>query len=177
MSWELLRIYPDPILRQHSKEVKEISDEIREVIENLSNIGRSQRAVGCSAVQLGSLLRIFVVCIDEWLPNEQVVPGKLKVYINPTLSDPATETAVVDEGCLSLPEIHVPMERPRGITIEAMDENGNFFKEELEDFPARVVMHENDHLNAVLTIDRLSKKVRMDFEPQLRELRKEFKAK
>jgi peptide deformylase len=169
-----LRYYGDPVLRQRSEEITELTDEVKQAIAEIIEGASSDRAVGISAVQLGHLVRAFCVCIDQHNEDGSRIPGTPKIYINPTLSDPSEEMAVMEEGCLSIPGLYVPVERPVSITVEAFDENLEPFREELEGFPARVVMHENDHLNGVLTIDRTPRRLRQSFEPQLRAIKKKY---
>jgi peptide deformylase len=77
-----------------------------------------------------------------------------RVLVNPTLVETAKETAIDDEGCLSLRAVLVPVERPVSVTIEGFDEGGNALRLELEEPTARIVQHELDHLDGVLIIDR-----------------------
>lgn len=86
--------------------------------------------------------------------------------------DPSGPEAVEEEGCLSLPGLRAPVKRPWKITVEAIDINGNEFREEIEGYNARVRMHENDHINGVLFIDRLDQHIRNQIEPLLREMKK-----
>jgi peptide deformylase len=78
------------------------------------------------------------------------------------------------EGCLSLPHLRVNVIRPHKITIEATDIEGNIFVQEFEGINARTRMHENDHLNGVLHIDRTDPKTRNEIEPILREMKKKY---
>jgi peptide deformylase len=169
-----LRYYGDPVLRQRSEEITELTDEVKAIIGEMIEVASSARAVGVSAVQLGYLVRAFVLCIDTYSEDGTRVPGEPRVFINPKLSDPDEEMAVMEEGCLSIPGLYIPVERPVRITLEALDENLEPFREVLEDFPARAVMHENDHLNGVLTIDRTPRRLRQRFEPQLRAIKKKY---
>ncbi len=166
-----LIFYGNPLLRQHSEEVKEFTPEIHTVIDELIEVAKSERAVGISAIQLGYPYRIFAVCIDHWEKDIRT-PGEVFVYVNPTVSDPSEETRVIEEGCMSIPGVYIPVERPRSITVSALDRDGNPFTQTLHDFEARVRMHENDHLNGVLTVDRLPKSLRQNYEPQLRKIKK-----
>ncbi len=77
----------------------------------------------------------------------------------------------MNEGCLSIPKIFLDVPRPVSIEVEALDEEGNPFQEKLEGFTARQVMHENDHLNGTLIIDRCPKKQKKEVEPFLSKLK------
>ena len=108
------------------------------------------QGVGLAATQVGVLRRVFVF-VDE---------GEDRVLVNPTITESAEETAIEDEGCLSLRDVHVPVERPSAVTIEGVDESGNAVRLELEEPTARVVQHELDHLDGVLIIDRTDEESR-----------------
>ena len=96
------------------------------------------------------------------------------VYINPKIHSPSDEEIEDIEGCLSIPGLRLDVYRPEIISIEAMDLNGNIFHEELEGYNARTRMHENDHINGVLYIDRVSPAVKKKIEPTLKEIKKKY---
>ena len=81
---------------------------------------------------------------------------------------------MMDEGCLSFPLFYLPITRPVSITVEAQDINGKVFKERLSGYYARQVMHENDHLNGVVYIDRISKNLRKRLKTDLDKLKKKY---
>lgn len=84
---------------------------------------------------------------------------------------PSTETWKAQEGCLSIPSIHAEVERPREITVKYLDLEGNRIEEKVSGWEARVIMHENDHINGILFIDRLEKETRESLEPFLNSLK------
>ena len=100
--------------------------------------------------------------------------GPAEVYINPKLSNPSKNKETMQEGCLSVPQIHEEVERPISIDIEALDLNGNQIKTTVTGFKARELMHENDHLNGVLFIDRLSPRLRKLITPYLDNIKKKY---
>ena len=171
-----LRYYSDPILRKISTPVKEITIEIKKFIDDLIESMDAHNGIGLAAPQVGRLLRIFVVRLEFIAPNGEFIKGKPKVYINPKITDPSKESDILSEGCLSLPGIHVDVARPLKIHVQAMDIDGNTFEEELEGFVARQVMHENDHLNGTLIIDRCSKEQKKEADPFLQKIKKAYKA-
>ncbi len=167
-----MRYYGDPILRKQAAKIKEVTPEIRQLAQDMIETMDAYKGIGLAANQIGKLLRIFVIRIEEMKEDGEFVPGEAKVYINPRLSHPAKETNSFLEGCLSFPGIHIEVNRPNRILVEAMNLEGRVFSEELDGFNARVVMHENDHINGTLYIDRCSKEERKRIEPKLRELKK-----
>jgi peptide deformylase len=103
--------------------------------------------LGLAAPQVGLPWRMFVTNVPE--------EKKTKVYINPSLSNFGKDTDVYEEGCLSLPGVHVEIPRPTSATLTAIDLEGNQVSVASAGFAARVWQHEFDHLNGVLIIDRL----------------------
>jgi len=165
--------YGNPILRKKAEQVKEITPEIRALVQDMIDT-MSDSGYGIAAPQVGHSLAIFITS-----PPVQDKEGKWtqmppKVFINPKLTQPTTETWHHPDGCLSIPGIYSDTERPIGVTITALDIEGREFTETLVGWPACVVMHENDHLNGVLFIDRMSPDVRRKIEPKLREIKKKY---
>ncbi len=169
--------YDHPILRQKALPVLEITPEIRQLVQDMEDTMNDASSIGISANQVGKLLAICLVRYPVEDQYGNYARADTKIYINPKLSNPSAETWVHDEGCLSIPKLYIDVERPVGITVTALDLNGKEFTEELTYWPARVLMHENDHLNGKLFIDRLSKKERNKIEPQLRRIHKKYNSK
>ncbi len=171
-----LAYYDDPFLRKKALPVDEITDDVREFIANLiETMQNFSNGIGLAATQVKSLYRIFVIC-----PLTENVEGKThighpEVFINPVLSEPEEKTEVITEGCLSFPGLYVPIQRPLAITVEAQDPEGNSFKKRFTGYVARQIMHENDHLNGVLYIDRLKIKERQSIESKLAAIKKQFR--
>ncbi len=166
-----LRYYGDPLLRKKAKEIAAVDSTHRELIEQMEKVMDRHRGCGLAAPQVGHSIRLFIMRIDREVDGE-TVKGKLRVFINPVLTEPSDQTDVMKEGCLSLPGFREDVERPHTITVEALDEEGKPFKQHLTGLAARIVMHENDHLNGVLFIDRISPKRRKAVEPILKNIKK-----
>jgi peptide deformylase len=169
-----VKLYGAPVLRQKALEVDEITDEIRQLIDDMVETMIETDGMGLAAPQVGESLRLFITCVpyaDE--KGETWLYPDVQVYINPVLSKPEGDLWSADEGCLSIPKIRGAVDRPERITVSALNERGERFEQELEGWDARCVMHENDHLNGVLYPDRMSKKDRREIEPFLRKLKKQ----
>lgn len=169
-----LRYYGDPILRQKSEEVKEINDEIRDLVKDMIEIMHAHNGMGLAAIQIGVPLRIFITTVRSVDSSGYPVYGSPVVYINPkvTVTDPTVW--VEQEGCLSLPKIYEDVPRPTSIKIEAFDEDGKPFEEELTLWMARPRLHENDHLNGVLSIDRAPSHRKSALRSQLKKIKKRY---
>jgi peptide deformylase len=109
--------------------------------------------IGLAATQVGVLQRLFVFHVGE----DEVV-----AVANPEIVERGEETAVDDEGCLSIQGVVVPVERATTITLAGRDENGAEVRYELEDIYARAAQHENDHLDGVLILDRTTPEARRE---------------
>ncbi|HEY7537480.1 MAG TPA: peptide deformylase [Gaiellaceae bacterium] len=141
-----IRQYPDVALRMKAREVTEFDEELIQLVERMQILMKDAQGVGLAATQLGLLRRVFVFQADE--------EGALEAVVNPRLVEPSEEKETDEEGCLSLPEVRVPVERSLRIVVEGKDPSGADVRHELEGLGARVVQHEVDHLDGVLIIDR-----------------------
>jgi peptide deformylase len=139
-----IRQYGDPVLRMKAREVESFDEDLERLVERMTALMHDANGVGLAATQVGVLRRLFVFVDD----------GEDRVLVNPTITATSKETETDDEGCLSLREVLVPVERPTKVTIEGFDVKGEPAKLELEAPPSRVVQHELDHLDGVLIIDR-----------------------
>lgn len=149
--------YDDDMLRVETSEVQENSEQLQELIEDMFDTMYNANGVGLAAPQIGRKLRIFVTD-DAALKgdqDEEDVLGPLAL-INPVITLESEETVVVEEGCLSIPDVRGDVTRPEKVTVTFRDRD--FREQTLEvDGPlARIIQHELDHLNGVLFIDHLS---------------------
>ncbi len=167
--------FGNPILRKIASPVQKVNREIEEFVQTLITMMDEHNGIGLAATQVGEPLRVFVIRLEFIGENGEFVKGHPKVFINPKLSDPSEETEIMNEGCLSLPKIFVDVERPKSIHVEALDEKGNLFSERFEGFTARQIMHENDHLNGTLIIDRCPANQKAEAKPFLAALKKKYK--
>ena len=143
--------YGDPILRQKSKEISKVSKKIKTLAEDMIDTMYANHGVGLAAVQVGELLRMFV--IDVSAPNERYNPI---VLINPKLIKKDTPVAC-SEGCLSFPEVFTDVRRYANVTFKALDMHGKPFVIEGKDgeLLARALQHEYDHLDGIMFIDHV----------------------
>ncbi|ADI38510.1 peptide deformylase [Waddlia chondrophila 2032/99] len=169
-----LAYYGDPFLRKKCKPVEEINNEIRELVENMVETLVEYNGIGLAAPQIKQDLRLFITAVPKELPNGDWEQGELIVFINPEIVSYSEETEDRQEGCLSIPKLYGNVNRPVRIVIKATDMEGNVFERKFEGLQARCCLHENDHINGVLYIDRIRGKERKLLEPKLREIKKKF---
>jgi peptide deformylase len=139
-----IRQYGDAVLRMQAREVESFDDDLRRLAERMTALMHEANGVGLAATQVGVLRRLFVF-VDE---------GEDRVLVNPVITKRSSESDTDDEGCLSLREVLVPVERSNAVTIEGVDATGARLELELELPSSRIVQHELDHLDGVLIIDR-----------------------
>lgn len=166
-----LAYYGNPILRESAKSVQHITDDLKRFVEEMVETMDACDGIGLAAPQVHHAMRLFVIRVPHEGQEGRLECGEVKVFINPTLSLPSKETWSASEGCLSIPTIHAHVKRPKEITVEYTNLEGQKMKERLSGWEARVVMHENDHINGVLFIDHLDKEEREKIAPFLKDLK------
>lgn len=144
-----IRIYPDPVLRVRCPEVVTFDAELRRLAEDMAETMVAAPGVGLAAPQVGVELRLAVV--DTSVGEK---PDALRVLVNPRIVE-RRGSQVDSEGCLSIPNYSEKIERPQEIEVEAFDLDGREVRFGSEDFEARAICHEIDHLDGVLFVDHL----------------------
>jgi len=159
---QLVRQYPDPVLRNPAGPVGEVDDEVRALVQRMLDIMEDAHGVGLAAPQVGVARRVLVYRARE--------DDQPHVLIDPQVVERSDETETATEGCLSLlgGELQVPVERPVRVRVSARDASGEPLDVDAEGFEARVIQHEIDHLDGVLIFDRAEDQDRRE---ALRELR------
>ena len=140
--------YPDPRLRQVCAPVVEFGDDLRRLTERMVQLMNDRNGVGLAGPQVGIRQRLFVC-------NPTGEPGDNHILINPQLSN-LEGAADGEEGCLSIPDVLVPIRRAQRCTIQAQDVEGNPFELAGQDLQARVWQHEHDHLQGKLILDYMN---------------------
>lgn len=144
-----IRIYPDPVLRAKCAPVERFDDELQALAGDMVETMHHAPGVGLAASQVGIELRLCVVDLSVGEDPEQLL-----VLVNPEVVEEEGEATEL-EGCLSLPEITDKVDRPYRIRVQAQDLDGETLEVEADDWFARAILHEIDHLNGVLFVDRL----------------------
>ena len=137
----------EEILRKVAEPVKpeEITDEFRAFINEMFDAMIEADGVGLAGPQAGISKRIFVVIADD---------DVRRVFINPQIISTSSELCDYEEGCLSIPKVYESIRRPAKVTVQALNEKGRPFTLEADGLLARIIQHENDHLDGKLFIDR-----------------------
>jgi peptide deformylase len=148
-----IRQYPDVALKLAARPVEVFDDDLRDLVERMKRLMREAHGIGLAANQVGVVQRLFV-----FTPSKDVVAA----VVNPEIVERSDETDVVDEGCLSIQGVLVPIERPMRVTVVGKDEHGEDVRYELDDIYARAAQHESDHLDGVLIIDRTTPEARRE---------------
>lgn len=141
--------FPHPTLRYVATPIRRVNAQLKQIAERMIELMYEFRGVGLAATQIDLPIQMFVMN-SAGKQGE----GEERVLINPVVSRPRSSEEA-EEGCLSLPNVHGNVIRPKTIRLNAFDLAGNEIDEELSGFEARIVQHEVDHLKGVLFIDRL----------------------
>lgn len=172
-----LAYYGHPVLRKKTDPVKEINHEIRQLISDMLETMYKENGIGLAAPQIFKSLSIFVTCVPIYADEKEVTPGVERVFINPKILSYSEENDTLPEACLSIPKVSGYVTRPLKIVVEYMNLEGKTETQEFTDYEARCIMHENDHINGKLFIDRMESKERKEIEPKLKEIKKKFSGK
>jgi len=156
-----VRKFGDPVLRASALPVERFDDQLRTEIERMGELMHDALGVGLAATQLGIMHRVLVY---RALPEDP-----LTALVNPVLEWASEEREQAEEGCLSLPGVHVEVERAARVRVRAHDGAGEETVIEAEGLPARIVQHEMDHLDGVLILDRISREARKEAMRAMRE--------
>lgn len=167
-----LAYYGDPILRKKADPVEEINDDILKLVEEMIETMDACGGIGLAAPQIHHSIRLFVIRTPIEIEADRFEPGEVEVFINPILFDPSEDSWQAPEGCLSIPTIRSSVERPKEITVEYTSLEGDRIKKRFSNWAARVIMHEFDHIEGILFIDRLDKEEKSKLAPFLERLEK-----
>ncbi len=157
----LIRRYGDPVLKSRATPIDRFDEALRQQIARMGQIMDEANGVGLAAPQLGLSQRLLVYRVGPEAP--------LTVLVNPELEWSSDDEEPLDEGCLSIPGVTVPVERPVYVRVRALDESGERRLVEASGLEARVIQHEIDHLDGVLILDRTAKDERKQAMRALRE--------
>jgi peptide deformylase len=156
-----VRKWGDPVLKTRALEVTRFDDALRTQTTAMGQLMDDALGVGLASTQVGLLQRLFVYRVVQGAP--------LNVLVNPVIEWSSKDEEWLEEGCLSLPAVHVDVERPVHIRVSAQDEFGDALTIEASGLEARIIQHELDHLDGVLILDRTPRGQRKEAMRALRE--------
>jgi peptide deformylase len=149
-------LYGWPLLRRVSEDIPPDSPWLKDLIANMFETMYHSDGVGLAAPQIGKSIRLIVIDGRSLAEDDPSMSDFVKVLINPHISERGTDTALVSEGCLSLPGIREEVRRPDWVQMSYYDEHLVFHDDRFEGYAARIVQHEYDHLEGKLFIDHIS---------------------
>ena len=144
-----VRQYGDPVLRATALPVEVFDDELRTEVTRMGALMNDSLGIGLAATQVGILHRLLVYRVEQDAP--------VNALVNPVIEFSSDAREWAEEGCLSLPAVHVEVERPVFVRVRAKDEHGDDVVVEASGLEARVIQHEVDHLDGVLILDRTTR--------------------
>jgi peptide deformylase len=156
-----VRKFGDPVLRAKALPVDRFDEALGREIERMGELMHDALGVGLAATQLGVLHRVLVY---RAYPEDP-----LTALVNPEVVWESEERETAEEGCLSLPGVHVEVERPARVRVRARDRAGEELEVEADELAARVIQHEIDHLEGVLILDRIPREARKEAMRAMRE--------
>lgn len=156
-----IRKFGDPVLRTRARPVERFDDELATEVERMGLLMSDALGVGLAATQVGILHRLLVYRVGP--------DGPVAALANPEIEWRGKETEALEEGCLSLPGVHLDVERPIHVRVRGRDQTGEPVLVEASGLEARVIQHEIDHLDGVLILDRASREARKEAMRALRE--------
>jgi peptide deformylase len=163
--------YPDPRLRERSKEITKIPAELKKQIPEMFEVMYRHRGIGLAGPQVGVLQRIIVANI-KGDPKEKETE---RVFINPQIVK-KSGTMNEEEGCLSLPGLNAKIKRSSDLVVQFFDLDGQAWEMEVDGLYAKLFQHEIDHLDGVLMIDKMSAADLKAWKPLLAEMEEDFMA-
>jgi peptide deformylase len=177
--------YGHPVLRKKGAKIEAITPEIKKLIADMFETMEENHGVGLAAQQVGVAQQLTVIDVRAVTdrPSTLELDGQPAdvaeimplVLINPEIT-PVGELVTGGEGCLSFPEIFADIARPGVVDVQALDAMGKPIVFRCGGLLARAAQHETDHLNGILFIDRMEKKIKAELQPELDDLQAKTKA-
>jgi peptide deformylase len=177
--------YGHPMLRKKGSRIEQITPGIRQLAADMLETMQDAKGVGLAAQQVGHAVQLMAVDVRDILdrPSSLQMQGQSVdvrdfmplVLINPEIR-PTADPVSGAEGCLSFPEIYSDVSRPAAVEVTALNEKGEKLEFRCGGLLARAIQHEQDHLNGILFIDRMTADGKKEIKPQIEDLQAETKA-
>jgi peptide deformylase len=162
--------YPHPALRWKSKPITRIDPELKRTVREMFDCMYASNGIGLAANQVALPYRLFIMNAH----GDPAVAEAEQVFLNPEIVR-RKGSVEGEEGCLSLPQLYGQVRRAEKIVINAFDLEGQEFEMSLDELEARVVQHENDHIDGILFIDRMTDAGRRELEPRLADFESHYR--
>ena len=146
-----IKIYGEEVLREKSKTIENLNGDLVKFLNDMNESMQAAKGLGLAANQVGRTLRAFTIDLNHF-----DVLAEPKIIINPEIVEKSDIGVTGEEGCLSFPGLYQMIQRPNQITVKALDLDGKEYYYEAEGLVARIMLHEIDHLDGVLFIDKLT---------------------
>jgi peptide deformylase len=156
-----VRKFGDRVLRARALPVDRFDETLKAEIERMGELMHDALGIGLAATQIGVLHQVLVYRVHADDP--------VTALVNPVIEWASEELEVLEEGCLSLPGVHIEVERPAHVRVRAQDGDGHELLVSASELEARVIQHEMDHLEGTLILDRVPRGVRKEAMRELRE--------
>lgn len=155
---------PNEVLKRKARKVTNFGQEFQNLVDDLIETMRDAPGVGLAGPQIDVSSRVLVVEYND--QDDETVPPKLYVLVNPSVTRTSKETEFGIEGCLSIPDYVGEVERFTEVTIKGNNRHGQNLKIKAQGWLARIFQHEIDHLNGILFLDRAERILRIEELPQ-----------
>jgi len=162
--------YPHPALRWKSKPIVRIDPDLKKMVREMFDLMYATNGIGLAANQVAVPLRFFIMNATGSASESAAE----HVFLNPEIVK-RKGSVEAEEGCLSLPGLYGQVRRSETIVVNAFDLEGQEFEMDLEELEARVVQHENDHIDGILFIDRMTETARRELDPRLADFEAQFR--
>jgi len=164
--------YGSPILRKVAVDIPSDYKDLGDLIDNMFETMRTADGVGLAAPQIGLSIRIFVIDARGYGEQEPALADFKKVFINAHILEKGGDEEIIEEGCLSIPNIHEDILRPGRVRIRYVDENFTPIDEWYEGMAARIIQHEYDHLDGIMFPDLVNPLKKTLLKSKLRDISK-----
>ncbi len=164
--------YGHPVLRRPTYEIDENYPDLKNLIDNMFETTHVTDGVGLAAPQINKSISLFIVDASPYAEKYPEVKDFKKVFINPFIVEKTGKEIIIEEGCLSIPNIHEDVLRNETVVLEYFDENFEIHEETFSGIVARIIQHEYDHLEGVLFVDHISNLRKMLLKRKLTDISK-----
>ena len=169
MSVREIVTYPDPVLKRQAAPIEAVDDEVRRLMDDMTETVLAAPGLGLAAPQVGESVRVIV--ISPRPEEDDDAPPEVMCLANPEIVEAEGEIAI-NESCLSLTDFNADIDRAARVVIEALNRDGKHVRVEADDLMAVVFQHEIDHLDGVLLVDYISSLKRNLYKSRLKKMAK-----